>query len=107
MVFKEIEVKPEAVRFNGKNGNITIAVSLIRKHWNSGGFTHVQVFHDEENKKVGLKPSKSKGYKLFLAGQSWRICVRPLTKIVDGKFKPEWNEKRGMLIIDYGKERAD
>lgn len=106
MVFKEIVIAPEIVRFNGSNGNITIAIKLIRKHWNSGGFTYVQIFHDDENKKVGLKPSKDKGYKLYLSGSAWRICSHPLTKIVNGTFTPTWNEQHGMLIVDYGKKET-
>ncbi len=102
MVFKEIEAKPEFIHF-GVDGNITVSVTLIRKYWNNSGFTHIQLFHDGENKKVGFKPSKDKGYKLFLSGNAWRICCRPLTKIVKGIFKAEWNEKHGMLIIEYGK----
>jgi hypothetical protein len=104
--FKEIEVSPKEVRFKGYNGNITITIPLIRKHWNSGGFTHVQIFHDEENKKVGLKPSKDKGYKLFISGKAWRVCSRPITKVVVGVFKPIWNEQLGMLIINYGKKET-
>ena len=106
MVFKEIENNPEIVRF-GKSGNITIPISLVKKHWTQKGLLHVQVFHDEETKKIGLKPVKDKErcYKLYSAGGAWRITVRAFVrKIGVGEYLPKWNNKLEMLIIEYGKE---
>ena len=102
MVFKELEtVRPEFIRF-GRCGNITISVSLIKKFWKSL-YTHVQIFHDEENRKIGFKPSKDKGYKLFVSGGGWRITSRAFVKKMGPQIfnKPEWNEKHGMLIVQY------
>lgn len=107
LAFKEIQVKPERIRFK-KNGNITISTPLIRKYWNSENCTRVQIFQDADKKILGFKPSKNEGYKLYTSGGCWRITGRTLGRVIGTRdFKPEWNSKLGMLIIGYGEKGSN
>lgn len=101
MVFKEIEndqfLDGEFVRFNPR-GTIKISTSLLNKYWSNVKF--VQIYHDEENKLVGFKPSEKLGY---LLNRGSRIVCSILTNVVTGTFKATWNEKTKMLVVSYGK----
>lgn len=62
----------------------------------------VKVFHDEENKEIGLQPS-NEGYSIQSRSANYIYC-RPLARIVIGKFYPSWSEEHQMLVFSYGKE---
>lgn len=77
-------------------GQVGISSALYRKYFKG---KKVQIFHDNENKKIGLKPSDN-GYK-FWGKRSHMIACASLSNIVTGEFYPEWSEKHGMLVISY------
>jgi len=77
-----------------------ISYSLIKKHFDEN--KKILVFIDREGKKVGFKPSETKGYKITKTNNgSRRIYCMPLTKHVRGRFYPSWDNKLGMLILSY------
>jgi len=98
MPFIEIVPKPEFVKIS-KNGRALITAGLIKRYFNLT--KRVKVFHDEENKKIGLKCADV-GYKLSVVGSSYGIQCTKLGRITQGKFNPEWSKKHEMLIISYG-----
>jgi len=81
--------------FISTSGHITLSKSLYRKYFNG---KKIQVLHDSEIRRIGLKPVDYGSSYDELSGQ---FRCFDLTKIVTGTFYPEWNEKLGMLIFDY------
>lgn len=76
-------------------GYITLSKSLYRKYFNG---KKIQVFHDPDAKKIGLKPSDS-GFAYNPSNGQFRC--NDLIQIITGTFYPKWNEKFGMLMFNY------
>ena len=76
-------------------GKISLSQSLYRKYFNG---RKIQIFHDPNAKKIGLKPV-DKGISYTISHGQFR-CT-DLNHITTGTFYPEWNEKFGMLMFNY------
>jgi len=97
MPFVEIKQPTNFVRIK-KDGIITISLSLVEKYFKS---KKVKVFHDADNKKIGLQPADD-GYLIF-GKHCARIRCCMISRIVVGEFYPQWSDKHKMLIITYRK----
>lgn len=98
-MFEELEPKkPSVIRFHA-NGDILISSKFFNQFFKNTKF--IKLYFDEDNKKVGLKPSDEGGYKLFRKGGAWYVCCRQLSLILRGDFGAEWSKEKEMLIISY------
>lgn len=97
MAFKEIKPSTNFIRIKSF-GKTTISLSLVRKFFTK---RKVQVFHDEKNKIIGLKPS-DEGYKIIKSVGCARIGCAMLSRITTGEYYPIWSETYKMLVFSYG-----
>jgi len=101
MSFIEIENEADKqskgfVRIKSR-GTTTISTILYKKHFKD---KKIRLYHDAENKKIGLKPD-NKGFSIIRSqGVCYFNCAE-LTRILIGEFYPKWNEQHQMLIFDY------
>lgn len=93
-----VEIKPPTDFIRIKDGGcVTISISLYRKYFEG---KHIKVFHDEEAKKIGLKPDDD-GYKISERKDHKRIKCISISRVVVGEFYPKWSSKHKMLVFSY------
>jgi hypothetical protein len=102
MPFKEIKPLKDFIRVHDKG--ITISTSLIIffiENIDAKELLKVRLFVDEENKLVGLQPSKE-GYKLSPHGGGYIITCMSLSKKLEKKeYFPKWSKEHKMLIFSF------
>ena len=103
MPFVEVKMRKLVDECAFSNGVITIPKTIYDKYTAK---KHVQLFVDEENKLVGVKPSND-GYAVFSTPTSskvvWRMRASGLIgKLKNKRYPIEWDEPKKMFIINYG-----
>jgi len=99
MPFIKIEKQNGSDFINIKKQRITISKSIYDKYFFPKN--HISIFLDNDNKKIGLKPSDD-GYSVYLTNNVREFKCAKLSNIMNGRFIPKWSDKHSMLLISYG-----
>jgi hypothetical protein len=99
MPFEEIKPPKDFIRVHDKG--ITISTSFIHFFIKNNEQLRVRIFSDEENRLVGLQPSKE-GYKLSPHGGGYIItCMSLSNKLEKKEYFPKWSKEHKMLIFSF------